>query len=93
DYYMDPVESAIHVVAEFTGTYTGVENAETAVTKVYAVAGGIAVEVAEAANVQVYTIAGTLVSEQTVSEKATIAMTQGVYIVKVADKVSKVIVK
>ncbi|MBR5533042.1 MAG: discoidin domain-containing protein [Bacteroidales bacterium] len=93
DYFFDSVESAIHVVAEFTGTYTGVENAETAATKVYAVAGGIAVEVAEAANVQVYTIAGTLVSEQTVSEKATIAMTQGVYIVKVADKVSKVIVK
>ncbi|MBO5721446.1 MAG: T9SS type A sorting domain-containing protein, partial [Bacteroidales bacterium] len=60
---------------------------------VFAVAGGIMVETVEAANVEVYTIAGVLVNAQTVSGSATIEMPQGVYIVKVADKVEKVIVK
>ncbi len=60
---------------------------------VYAVADGIKVVTAEVANVSIYTIAGVLVSEQTVSETTTIAMEKGVYIVKVADKVAKVVVK
>jgi hypothetical protein len=93
DYFIDPVEKAVHVVANFTGEFTGVEDAETTATNVYAVAGGIVVEVAETATASIYSIAGVLVSEQTVSEKATIAMEKGVYIVKVADKVAKVIVK
>ena len=93
DIYSDNIESATHIVATFTGEYTGVENAKATETNVYAVAGGIVVEVAEAATASVYSIAGVLVSEQTVSEKATIAMEKGAYIVKVADKVAKVIVK
>ncbi|MBR5323219.1 MAG: T9SS type A sorting domain-containing protein [Muribaculaceae bacterium] len=51
------------------------------------------VATAEAATVSIYSIAGVLVSEQTVSETTTIAMEKGIYIVKVADKVAKVVVK
>ena len=93
DFFFDEVEGPVHVIAAFTGEYTGVEDAEATETNVYAVAGGIVVEVAEAATASIYSIAGVLVSEQTVSDKATIAMEKGVYIVQVADKVAKVIVK
>ena len=93
DYFIDEVESKLHIVATFTGEGTGIEDAEADAASVYAVAGGIKVVTAEAANVSIYSIAGVLVSEQTVSETTTIAMEQGVYIVKVADKVEKVVVK
>ena len=93
DHFISEVISPIHVVAVFSGVSTGVESAEVSETSIYAVAGGIVVEVAETATASIYSIAGVLVSEQTVSEKATIAMEKGVYIVKVADKVAKVIVK
>ena len=93
DIFIDPVEGPIHVEAVFSGVSTGVESAEVSETSIYAVAGGIVVEVAEAATASIYSIAGVLVSEQTVSDNATIAMEKGVYIVKVADKVAKVIVK
>ena len=93
DFFIDEVEGPVHVIAAFTGDYTGVEDAEVSETSIYSVAGGIVVEVAETATASIYSIAGVLVSEQTVSDKATIAMEKGVYIVKVADKVAKVIVK
>ena len=93
DFFFDEVEGPVHVIAAFTGEYTGVEDAEVSETSIYSVAGGIVVEVAEAATASIYSIAGVLVSEQTVSDKATIAMEKGVYIVKVAEKVAKVIVK
>ena len=93
DYFIEEVESKLHIVATFSGEGTGIEDAEADAASVYAVAGGIVVETAEAANVSIYSIAGVLVSEQTVSAKTTIAMEQGVYIVKVADKVAKVVVK
>ena len=93
DFFIDEVEGPVHVIAAFTGEYTGVEDAEVSETSIYSVAGGIVVEVAEATTASIYSIAGVLVSEQTVSDKATIAMEKGVYIVKVADKVAKVIVK
>ncbi|MBP3353704.1 MAG: discoidin domain-containing protein [Bacteroidales bacterium] len=93
DYFIDPVEGPIHVVAEFTGPTTGVEDAEISESSIYAVAGGVQVEVTEATTVEVYTIAGTLVSEQVVSEQTTIALQNGVYIVKAANEVVKVVVK
>ena len=93
DYFIDEVAKAIHIVATFTGEGTGIETAEADAANVYAVAGGIKVATAEAATVSIYSIAGVLVSEQTVSETTTIAMEKGIYIVKVADKVAKVIVK
>ena len=93
DYFISEIESALHIVATFTGEYWGVEEAEAETANVYAVADGIKVVTAEVANVSIYTIAGVLVSEQTVSETTTIAMEKGVYIVKVADKVAKVVVK
>ncbi|MBQ3555773.1 MAG: T9SS type A sorting domain-containing protein, partial [Bacteroidales bacterium] len=43
--------------------------------------------------VSVYSIAGTLVAEKVISGTSTIALAKGVYIVKAADKVTKVIVK
>jgi hypothetical protein len=93
DYFIDEVDSKLHIVATFSGEGTGIEDAEADAASVYAVAGGIKVVTAETANVSIYSIAGVLVSEQTVSETTTIAMEQGVYIVKVADKVAKVVVK
>ena len=93
DYFLDPVDAPIHVVAVFTGTSTGVESAEITETSIYAVAGGVQVEVAEATTVSVYSVAGTLVAEQQVSESAVIALEKGVYIVKAAEKVVKVVVK
>ena len=93
DIYIEDPSEPIHIVATFDGVGNGVESAEAAAINVFAVAGGIMVETVEAANVEVYTIAGVLVNAQTVSGSATIEMPQGVYIVKVADKVEKVIVK
>ena len=93
DYFISEVESALHIVATFSGVGNGIESADADAANVYAVTGGIKVVTADAANVSIYSIAGVLVAEQTVSETTTIAMEQGVYIVKVADKVAKVIVK
>ena len=93
DHYIEEVEGPLYIVATFTGEGTGIETAEADAANVYAVAGGIKVATAEAATVSIYSIAGVLVSEQTVSETTTIAMEKGIYIVKVADKVAKVIVK
>ena len=93
DHFIEEVEGPLYIVATFTGEGTGVETAEADAANVYAVAGGIKVATAEAATVSIYSIAGVLVSEQTVSETTTIAMEKGIYIVKVADKVAKVIVK
>ena len=94
DIYIEEVTEPIHIVAVFTGqVIDGVETSETDAANIYAVAGGIVVETAEPANVSIYSIAGVLVSEQTVSAKTTISMEQGIYIVKVADKVAKVVVK
>ena len=93
DIYIEESVEPVHIVAVYSGVSDGVETAEVESAKAYAVAGGIKVVTAEAANVAIYSIAGVLVSEQTVSETTTIAMEKGVYIVKVADKVAKVIVK
>ena len=93
DIFYEAVTGPVHIVAEFDGVSTGVESVEAEATNVYAVAGGIVVEAAEATTVEVYTIAGTLAKSQVVSGVATIAMEKGVYIVKVADKVAKVVVK
>ncbi|MBR4118814.1 MAG: T9SS type A sorting domain-containing protein, partial [Bacteroidales bacterium] len=75
------------------GIWNSVESAEIAENTIYAVAGGVQVEVAEATNVEVYSIAGTLVAEKVISGTSTIALAKGVYIVKAADKVTKVVVK
>ena len=93
DIYIEAPTEPVHIVATFDGQGGGVEAAEAEKSAIYAVAGGIVVEAAEATTVEVYTIAGTLAKSQVVSGVATIAMEKGVYIVKVADKVAKVVVK
>ena len=93
DIYIEAPTEPVHIVATFDGQSDGVEDAEAEKSAIYAVAGGIVVEAAEATAVEVYTIAGTLAKSQVVSGVTTIAMEKGVYIVKAADKVAKVVVK
>ena len=93
DIYIEDLSAPTHIVAEFSGVSDGVETAEAGAANVYAVAGGIMVESAEATAVEVYTIAGTMAQSQVVSDTAVISMEKGIYIVKVADKVVKVVVK
>ena len=93
DIYIEDLSVPTHIVAEFSGVSDGVETAEADAANVYAVAGGIMIESAEATAVEVYTIAGTMAQSQVVSGTAVISMEKGVYIVKVADKVVKVVVK
>ena len=93
DIYIEDLSAPTHIVAEFSGVSDGVETAEADAANVYAVAGGIMIESAEATAVEVYTIAGTMAQSQVVSGTAVISMEKGVYIVKAADKVSKVVVK
>ena len=93
DIYIEAPTEPVHIVATFDGQSDGVEDAEAEKSAIYAVAGGIVVEAAEATAVEVYTIAGTLAKSQVVSGVTTIAMEKGVYIVKAADKVVKVVVK
>ena len=93
DVYIENITGSQHIVAEFKGTSTGVEVADVAETSIYAVANGVQVEVAESTTVSVYSIAGTLVAEKVISGTSTIALAKGVYIVKAAEKVTKVIVK
>ena len=93
DIYIEAPTEPVHIVAEFDGQGDGVEDAEAEKSAIYAVAGGIVVEAAEVTTVEVYTIAGTLAKSQVVSGVTTIAMEKGVYIVKAADKVAKVVVK
>ncbi|MBR5531789.1 MAG: hypothetical protein IKU59_00555 [Bacteroidales bacterium] len=93
DYYLEGITGPVHIVAEFDGVPSGVETTDVDDVNIYAVAGGVVVETSETANVEIYTIAGVLANAQAVSGTATVAMPQGVYIVKVADKVAKVIVK
>ncbi|MBP3353703.1 MAG: T9SS type A sorting domain-containing protein, partial [Bacteroidales bacterium] len=83
----------VHIEAVFTGQSTGVATAEATETSIYAVAGGVQVEVAEATAVEVYSIAGTIVAEKVITGTTTIALEKGVYIVKAANEVVKVIVK
>ena len=93
DIYVEAPVEPVHIVATFSGIGFGINDADAEATNIYAVAGGIVVEAAEATAVEVYTIAGTLAQSKVVSGVATIAMQKGVYIVKAADKVTKVIVK
>ena len=92
DIYYDVTEP-LHIEAKFSGVWDSVESAEVAETTIYAVAEGVQVEVAEPTTVSVYSIAGTLVAEKVISGTSTIALAKGVYIVKAAEKVTKVIVK
>ena len=92
DIFYEPTEP-LHIEAKFSGVWDSVESAEVAETTIYAVAEGVQVEVAEPTTVSVYSIAGTLVTEKVISGTSTIALAKGVYIVKAADKVTKVIVK
>ena len=92
DIFYEPTEP-LNIVAEFSGNWNSVESTEVAENTIYAVAGGVQVEAAEATNVEVYSIAGTLVAEKVISGTSTIALAKGVYIVKAAEKVTKVIVK
>ena len=94
DIYVESPSEPVHIVAVYSGqTPDGVETTEADATNIYAVAGGVVVEAAEATAVEVYTIAGTLAQSKVVSGVETIAMQKGVYIVKTAGKVLKVIVK
>ena len=93
DIYVEAPSEPVHIVATFSGEGNGINDAEAETANIYAVAGGIVVEAAEAIAVEVYSIAGTMVAEKVVSGTSTIALAKGVYIVKAADKVTKVIVK
>ena len=92
DIFYEPTEP-LHIEAEFSGVWNSVETSEVAETTIYAIVDGVQVEVLEATNVEVYSIAGTLVAEKVISGTSTITLAKGVYIVKAADKVTKVVVK
>ncbi|MBP3354240.1 MAG: discoidin domain-containing protein [Bacteroidales bacterium] len=92
DIFWEPT-APVHIEAVFTGQSTGVATAEATETSIYAVAGGVQVEVSEATAVEVYSIAGTIVAEKVISGTTTIALEKGVYIVKAANEVVKVVVK
>ena len=92
DIFWEPT-APVHIVAVFSGISDGIESTEAATTSVYAVAGGVQVKVAETTKVEVYSIAGTMIAEKVISGTSTIALEKGVYIVKAANEVVKVVVK
>ena len=92
DIFWEPT-APVHIVAVFSGISDGIESTEAATTSVYAVAGGVQVEAAETTKVEVYSIAGTMIAEKVISGTSTIALEKGVYIVKAANEVVKVVVK
>lgn len=71
---------------------SGVESVAGDGVKVYAAAGCVVVEGAEGV-AQVYTVDGKQVAAEAVNGKTEIALTNGLYIVRVGNKVQKVVVK
>lgn len=91
DYPTNKVETPIKV--SFTSAkLSGVESVAGDGVKVYAAAGCVVVEGAEGV-AQVYTADGKQVAAEVVNGKAEIALANGLYIVRVGNKVQKVVVK
>ena len=91
DYPTNEVETPIKV--SFTSAkLSGVESVAGDGVKVYAAAGCVVVEGAEGV-AQVYTADGKQVAAEVVNGKAEIALANGLYIVRVGNKVQKVVVK
>ncbi len=86
-------EQEIPIKVSFTSAkLSGVESVAGDGVKVYAAAGCVVVEGAEGV-AQVYTADGKQVAAKVVSGKAEIALANGLYIVRVGNKVQKVVVK
>lgn len=91
DYPANTIEIPINV--SFTSApLSGVESVAGDGVKVYAAAGCVVVEGAEGV-AQVYTADGKQVAAESVNGKTEIALTNGLYIVRVGNKVQKVVVK
>ena len=91
DYPANTIEIPINV--SFTSApLSGVESVAGDGVKVYATAGCVVVEGAEGV-AQVYTADGKQVAAEAVNGKAEIALANGLYIVRVGNKVQKVVVK
>lgn len=91
DYPANTIEIPINV--SFTSApLSGVESVAGDGVKVYAAAGCVVVEGAEGV-AQVYTADGKQVAAEAVNGKAEIALANGLYIVRVGNKVQKVVVK
>lgn len=91
DYPTNEVETPIKV--SFTSAkLSGVESVAGDGVKVYAAAGCVVVEGAEGV-AQVYTVDGKQVAAEAVNGKTEIALANGLYIVRVGNKVQKVVVK
>ena len=91
DYPANTIEIPINV--SFTSAQlSGVESVAGDGVKVYAAAGCVVVEGAEGV-AQVYTADGKQVAAEAVNGKAEIALANGLYIVRVGNKVQKVVVK
>ena len=91
DYPTNEVETPIKV--SFTSAkLSGVESVAGDGVKVYAAAGCVVVEGAEGV-AQVYTADGKQVAAEAVNGKTEIALANGLYIVRVGNKVQKVVVK
>lgn len=93
DYPNNTPEKAMPIKVSFTSApLSGVESVAGDGVKVYAVAGCVVVEGAEGV-AQVYTVDGKQVAAEAVNGKTEIALTNGLYIVRVGNKVQKVVVK
>lgn len=93
DYPNNTHDAEIPIKVSFTSAkLSGVESVAGDGVKVYAAAGCVVVEGAEGV-AQVYTADGKQVAAEAVKGKTEIALTNGLYIVRVGNKVQKVVVK
>ena len=93
DYPYNTPEMEMPIKVSFTSAkLSGVESVAGDGVKVYAAAGCVVVEGAEGV-AQVYTADGKQVAAESVNGKAEIALANGLYIVRVGNKVQKVVVK
>ncbi len=93
DYPNNTPEMEMPIKVSFTSApLSGVESVVGDGVKVYAAAGCVVVEGAEGV-AQIYTADGKQVAAEAVNGKTEIALTNGLYIVRVGNKVQKVVVK
>ena len=71
----------------------GVEESDVNTNSIYAVEDGICVEAEDDTQVEIYSATGVMLANKAISGKTTIEMSEGIYIVKVGDQVTKVVVK
>ena len=88
------IDGDIDIVAEFTGTTTGIEDASAdAGIKIYSVKGAVVIDSEEVVSADIYTANGTLVrSVSAISGNNQIALPSGFYMVKVGTSTQKVVV-